>query len=138
MRDQEGRGYLELLGASQDAFHGELDEALERCATELALAETPLDISPYVNASAFSVRRDFSLHRAYMLFASRPDGPAAVTRSSSPSSPLTWTIAARIARMTEDPPRGTSAKRYPGSQPVVPGGWGCHGASLLPSDGGHR
>jgi len=67
-KDPEGRGYLSMLTAAEEASHGEYEGALERCATEQGLVHRACDLSAYVNASAFSVRSNFSLHRAYMLF----------------------------------------------------------------------
>ena len=40
---------------------------LEKC-LEPRRAALRVDLAPYKNASAFAVRADFSLHRAYMLF----------------------------------------------------------------------
>jgi chloride channel 7 len=67
-RDPNGNGYLALLTAAEEANHGEYEAALERCATDPSLSGKPCDLSAYVNASAFSLRSNFSLHRAYMLF----------------------------------------------------------------------
>ena len=42
--------------------------ALTKCANDARLGSLPVDLTPYVNASAFSLRSDFSLERAYVLF----------------------------------------------------------------------
>ena len=36
--------------------------------SDAALSSTRVDLGPYMNASAMSLRQDFSLHRAYMVF----------------------------------------------------------------------
>ena len=43
-------------------------EAVAYCLSEPSLSMAACDLAPYMNASAFSLRADFSLHRAYMLF----------------------------------------------------------------------
>jgi CBS-domain-containing membrane protein len=60
--------HMELLAAADAETPEWVAATLETCAGQPALAEAHVDLGPYVNASAFSVRSDFSLHRAYMIF----------------------------------------------------------------------
>ena len=70
--DEIAREYLKLLEAEDEARlldrSREVDNALHKCASDDALMVRPIDLDPFVNASAFSVRDDFSLQRAYALF----------------------------------------------------------------------
>lgn len=43
-------------------------EMLQRCLNKPELSKAKVDIAPYINSSAFSLRANFSLHRTYMLF----------------------------------------------------------------------
>lgn len=67
-----GIPHLELNAAAEAAaadFAFNRCDALEKCMCDQGgLRDQPCDLDPYVNASAFAVRNDFSLHRAYMLF----------------------------------------------------------------------
>ena len=68
----EGGGiqYLELLAGAEAAAMDAAGtaSAINSCATDPGLSLRPCDLTAYTNASAFSVRDTFSIHRAYMLF----------------------------------------------------------------------
>ena len=68
--EPNGLPYLQLLQAAELArkdLYG-TDQALQKCANDAELLRQPFNLAPYTDASAVSVRDDFSLHRAYMLF----------------------------------------------------------------------
>ena len=60
----------ELLAAEERMTENPtlLVHSLEKCAEDHDLSVRPIDLSPYINPSAISLRSDFSLHRAYMVF----------------------------------------------------------------------
>lgn len=63
-------GYLELLTAAEKCANDPqgVAAALDSCGNDAGLSARPCDLSPYIDSSAVSVRDQFSLHRAYMLF----------------------------------------------------------------------